>query len=151
MSLPLNSKVWIYASKRPITTNEQEKLTLVFQDFISDWESHGKKLNGKIEIVDDFFVVVAAEDDGNMCGRAQDAQVRLMKAIDEEFNLGLMDRMKLNYQKNAGEIECLSMEEARLKKLEDDTVIFDTMVNSLSAFQESFKKTLKDSWYKRVI
>lgn len=150
IDFPENSKLWIYGAKRPIKPSEQQVLKGVFQDFVAGWESHGAKLNGSIQIVDDYFVVVAAEDDGNMCGRAQDAQVRLMKDIDEEFKLGLLDRMKLLYLGKDG-INSVSISEAKELALEPNTIVFDTMVNSPEGFHNEFKKELSSSWCARLI
>ncbi len=150
IDFPKNSKLWIYGSKRPIKTSEKQVLKGVFNDFVAGWESHGAKLNGSIQIVDDHFIVVAAEDDGNMCGRAQDAQVRLMKEVDEEFNLGLLDRMKLLYLTDEG-IEAVSISKAKELALAPSTIVFDTMVNSPEGFQNEFKKELSSSWYARLI
>jgi hypothetical protein len=150
INFPENSKLWIYGAKRPIETSEQQVLKGVFNDFVAGWESHGARLNGSIQIVDDYFVVVAAEDDGNMCGRAQDAQVRLMKEIDEEFDLGLLDRMKLLYLSSDG-IKSLSISDAKGLGLSGDTIVFDTMVNSPEGFKNGFKKELQSSWYAKLI
>ncbi len=72
-----------------------------------------------------------------------------MKALDQEFELGLFDRMKASFVDN-GEIKTVKLQDFR-KGLREGTIsrdieVFDFSKNSYVAFLSDFLLPLKKSW-----
>jgi hypothetical protein len=93
-----NNKVWIYISNYSIDQLLHNNLNKKFNDFFVDWKSHGEKIKGEFKVIDNYIIALTATViNGSMCGRAVDAQVRLMKELDQEFQLDLLNRNKMAY------------------------------------------------------
>ena len=94
------SRIWIYISPQKIDNNTQNNISLLFEDFVEDWKSHGQNVNGQLKFIKENLLVVGADYFSNgMCGRAVDAQVRFINKITEEFNLDLLNRTNIAFVK----------------------------------------------------
>ena len=94
------SKIWLYISPVSIDSVTKKNISSLFKDFVDDWKSHGKPVNGQLKFIKDNLLVVGADyfPDG-MCGRAVDAQVRFINQINERFNLDLLNRTNIAFVK----------------------------------------------------
>tara|TARA_Y100000385_G_scaffold137430_1_gene142833 strand:+ start:163 stop:636 length:474 start_codon:yes stop_codon:yes gene_type:complete len=99
-SLDPQSKIWFYISSEKIDGVTQNKISLLFKDFVDGWKSHGQSVNGQLKFIKDKLLIVGADYFPNgMCGRAVDAQVRFINQINEEFNLDLLNRTNIAFVK----------------------------------------------------
>ena len=82
-------------------------------------------------------------------GCSIDALGRVMKEIDQEFQLGLFDRMKASFVEN-GELKTMKLQDFRkgLKEgeISKDIEVFDFSKNTYVAFLSGFLLPLKRSW-----
>ena len=96
-----NSKAWVYISSIKIDNNLLSILNNRFKNFFVDWKSHGQLIEGEYKVINDYIIVIGAGvNNGDMCGRAVDAQVRFVKELDEHLNLDLLNRNKIAFQLN---------------------------------------------------
>ena len=96
-----NSKAWVYISSIKIDDNLLSILNNRFKNFFVDWKSHGQLIEGEYKVINDYIIVIGAGvNNGDMCGRAVDAQVRFVKELDEHLNLDLLNRNKIAFQLN---------------------------------------------------
>ena len=96
-----NSKAWVYISSQKIDDNLLSFLNNRFKEFFSEWKSHGQLIEGKYKVINDYIIVIGAGvSNGDMCGRAVDAQVRFVKELDEQLNLDLLNRSKIAFNIN---------------------------------------------------
>ena len=80
---PETAKAWIYQANRVLDDDEVNYARVVVDEFIANWESHGKLLKGTFELFHNLFIVLFVDEDGDrMCGRAQDVSLKLMKELD---------------------------------------------------------------------
>jgi len=149
-SMNPSSKIWVYTSKSNINEDNAKIINLFAETFINQWESHGNKVNGNIEIVDDYFIVVAADEEcDTMCGRAKDAIFRLIKEIEFETDLIFTDRMTVAL-KIDDKISTSNYNDVK-EKLENDvfpenTKIYNPLITTLKEYNESFIQVISDSW-----
>ena len=72
-----------------------------------------------------------------------------MRELDQEFNLGLFDRMKASFVEN-GEIKTMKLQDFRkgLKEgaISHDIEVFDFSKNTYIAFLSDFLLPLNKSW-----
>ncbi len=144
------SKTWCYTSNKPFTNNQIQTIEHIANAFLDQWESHGKKVKGAIQVVNNQFIVIMADPCGeDMCGRAQDASVRLIKELENELGLILMDRANVAIESN-GRIEVKSFVDIRNEiannTLSEDTLFYDGLINKKEDFEKSWKKPIKGSW-----
>lgn len=153
--LPDNARVWVYQSNRELTEQEVTNILAVGEFFLNGWESHGNKLQGAVEVFENRFVAVFGYDsDDNMCGRAGDAAIRFAKQLDEELQVGLMDRMQVAFIAN-GNIEVANINDFRqmLERGEanSDTPVYNNLVQTKGEFESNWKTSVANSWHKQLI
>ena len=89
-----------------------------------------------------------------MCGRAQDAQVNLIKQLEQELKISLLDRMLLAYRDENKLIRVVSMPEfqklVESKSVSDETVVFNNMITLVGEFNK-WEVPASESWHKQLI
>lgn len=152
---PDNAKTWIYQSSRFLDADEINYIKVVLDEFISTWESHGSMLTAAYEVFDNLFIVLFVDEQGDtMCGRAQDASVKIMKELEEQLETTLLDRMVQAYKKD-GKVHIATVNEfSKLiedKEIDENTIVFNHTVTNKKDFDEKWEVPLKDSWHKQLL
>src|ERR1700712_6124517 len=88
-----NSKVWIYQSSRLFLISEAFEIEDLLKDFTTNWKSHGTPVKGYGNLFfGQFIVLMADETASGVSGCSTDSSVRLIKTIEEKFNVNMFDR-----------------------------------------------------------
>ena len=156
LEYPDNAKAWVYQSNRHFDKDEIDYLKVQLDDFVSDWESHGQSLKGTTEIFYNLFVVFFVDEQGdNMCGRAQDASVNLMKRLEEELEVTFLDRMVQSYKKGEEEVVVVRMADYETlledNKIDENTIVFNNMITTKFDFDHHWEVPMKESWHNQLI
>ncbi|MBU4539007.1 MAG: hypothetical protein L6264_04035 [Weeksellaceae bacterium] len=143
-------RVIIYPASRPFTPKESKVITEKLYDFLATWAAHGKPLSSSFKIEKNQFIVVCVDEEKEAAsGCSIDSLGGIMKEIDQEFQLGLFDRMKASFVEN-GEIKTMKLQGFRKALKEGDVPmdieVFDFSKNSYVAFLSDFLLPLKRSW-----
>lgn len=143
-------RVIIYPASRPFTTKESKVITEKLYDFLATWAAHGKPLSSSFKIEKNQFIIVCVDEDVEAAsGCSIDALGGLMREVDQEFQLGLFDRMKASFVEN-GEIKTMKLQDFRngLKTggISKDIEVFDFSKNTYVAFLSDFLLPLRRSW-----
>lgn len=154
-NLPDSSRVWVYQGNRSFTPTEMVALKGRLNEFEKGWEAHGTKLNSAIEIFyDQFIVVFVDEAPQEATGCSIDKSVALIKSIENEFEIALLDRMNLVY-KSEEELINLRMSDFQEKVksgiINEDTIVFNNLVETKSDFISNWETAAKNSWHKNMI
>jgi hypothetical protein len=143
-------RVIIYPASRTFTSKESKVITEKLYDFLSTWAVHGKPLSSSFKIEKNQFIVVCVDEEKEAAsGCSIDALGTVMREIDQEFQLGLFERMKATFMQD-GETQTLKLQDFRngLKNgtISQDIEVFDFSKNSYMAFLSDFLLPLKRSW-----
>ena len=143
-------RIIIYPASRPFTAKESKIITEKIFDFLGTWAAHGKPLSASFKIEKNQFIVIAVDEEKEVAsGCSIDALSGVMRQLDQEFSLGLFDRMKASFVEN-GEIKTMKLQDFR-KGLKDGTIskeieVFDFSKDTYVAFLSDFLLPLKRSW-----
>lgn len=152
---PDNAKVWVYQSNRHFNEDEKQHIQIRLDDFIDGWESHGNMVKATFTILFDAFIVLFADEQGDrLCGRAQDASVQLMKELEQELELSLLDRMNQSYKEDEKAILVKLSDFETLyndHKINDDTIVFNNTVTTKKEFKNQWELPLKNIWHKQLV
>jgi hypothetical protein len=149
-SFSSESKIWIYQSNRPFSLIEKKEAAGLLQAFTNNWLSHGKKVKGfGIILFNQFIILAADESASSVSGCSTDSSVRLMKEIEQKFNIHLFDRQKLAFLSN-GEIKIIPVNEFP-KALDQgvlapDTIYFNNLVDTLEKLKNNWIIRTDQSW-----
>ena len=143
-------RVIIYPASRPLVTVEAKKITEKLYDFLSNWAAHGKPLSSSFKIEKNQFIIICVDEEKEMAsGCSIDALGKVMREIDEEYTLGLFDRMKASFVEN-GEVKTLKLIDFKTKlrngELSNDIQVFDFSKNTYLDFLSHFLLPLEKSW-----
>ena len=143
-------KVIIYPASRSFTPKESKVITEKLFDFLATWAAHGKPLSSHFKIEKNQFIVVCVDEDVEAAsGCSIDALGGVMKEIDQEFQLGLFDRMKATFVEN-GEVKTLKLQDFRSGlrngEISKDIEVYDFSKNTYVAFLSDFLLPLRRSW-----
>src|SRR5690606_6352455 len=143
-------RVIIYPASRPFTPKESKIITEKLYDFLATWAAHGKPLSSSFKIEKNQFIVVCVDEEKEAAsGCSIDSLGGVMRELDQEFSLGLFDRMKASFVEN-GEIKTMKLQYFR-KGLREGTIstqieVFDFSKNTYIAFLSDFLLPLNKSW-----
>lgn len=137
-----DSKVWVYASNRELTTSEVEQINKEIIIFINNWAAHGDSLYGSGKVLHNRFVVLAVDESQvNASGCSIDTSVQFIKALGQEFNVDFMDRINLTVEKD-GVYNRVHISDIKEHK---DSHVFNPMITKLAELDSSWKVKVADS------
>lgn len=92
------SRVWVYQSSRLFPFSELFELEDMLTNFIAGWNSHGSPVKGYANLFfGQFIVLMADETQTGLGGCSTDTSIRLIKSIEEKFNVELLNRQMLAF------------------------------------------------------
>lgn len=140
--LPGNSRVWIYSSNRPFDGTESNFIQESINEFIDSWAAHGKGLRAEGKLIEDRFIVIAADESMvSASGCSIDSSVRFIKGLQDQLNNNFFDRLKLTIT-NGQELR-----QIHISNLTDfpDWYLYDPMIADLETFRNAFLKPVSES------
>ena len=153
--LSLMSRVWIYQSNRAFTDSETSALNHELQNFVSDWTAHSQTLYAAGDVLFNRFVILAVDEmQQGATGCSIDTSIHFIKHLEKENDIKLFDRMLFSYWDKETVHTIPSKELSELYKnkiINDDTLMFDNLVQNLNGLQTNWLKPLADSWHKRFV
>lgn len=152
---PEDSMVWVYQSDHFFTASEKEAIQNKVSNFLQKWDSHGHPVKGSYAIIEDAFIVIAADGQGTqLCGRAQSASIFMITELEQELGIKLLDRTNQTYKSN-GTIKFVALNDFKSLyqqgAINEDTLVFDNTVINKKDFDNKWQVALKDSWHKRFV
>ncbi len=150
-----NSRVWIYQSNRQFAATEALQIENILQDFCKEWNSHGSAVKGYANLFfGQFIIFMADESQTTVGGCSTDSTMRLIKSIENDFQVQLTDRLQLAFIIKEN-IHLLLLEEINLA-LEDtfitsDTLYFNNTILTKKDLMTNWIIPVKKSWLAKRI
>ena len=145
-----NSRVWIYQSSRMFLISEALQLEDMLTQFVADWNSHGAAVKGFASLFfGQFIILIADETATGVSGCSTDSSVRLIKSIEDKFNVQLLDRQTLAFVvKDKIQLLPLNQLEYAFENnfISADTVYFNNTVLRKKEMLEKWIIPIKESW-----
>jgi hypothetical protein len=147
---PDNSKVWIYQSSRLFNMQEALQLEDMLNGFTASWQTHGTPVKGFATLFfGRFIILMADETEAGVSGCSTDSSVRLIKQIENQFDVSLFDRQMLAFIIK-GKMELLPMSQLNYAMengfISADTIYFNNLVLTKKELIEKWMIPVKDSW-----
>jgi hypothetical protein len=151
--LPPHSRIWIYQASRPLTTAEVEALQPVLTQFVTEWTSHGQRLQASAQVFHHQFLVIANDEDVNSpSGCSIDASVRFVKQLEQQLNISFFDRTQLAFlQQDKVVVVPLKALKAEVGAgaLTPETLYFDNTVSTAGQLQQAWPRRAQETWLSR--
>lgn len=148
--LSSTAKVWVYQSNRSFNQQELQRIEEILTDFISKWDSHGNQLKASFEIRNALFIIIAVDQTYGMAsGCSIDKSVAVIKEIEKEFNISLLDRSLIAYQNN-NVISSVKFTDIRKMisegNIKPETIIFNNLVGNVEELNSRWELPAAESW-----
>ncbi|MFD2160960.1 ABC transporter ATPase [Paradesertivirga mongoliensis] len=154
MEISKRSRVWIYQSNRPFSSQEEQHINEKLGAFLSQWEAHGNKLTAKATIYYNRFIVLMVDEElAGATGCSIDKSVNLMKQLEQELNISLFDRFNIAYRDASGVASCDRGEFEKLiteGKVTKGTIVFNNLVQTVDEFEQHWEVPFKLSWHEKL-
>jgi hypothetical protein len=155
LKLKETSRVWVYQSSKMLSEKEVVVLQSQLNAFVKDWTAHSQQLSASSDILFNRFIILAVdESQAGASGCSIDKSVHFLQSIENQYVMTLFDRLTFAYL-DGNEVKTASSNDFKQLYTEgvvsDETLVFDNMVNTVSALKSSWIKPLKESWHKRFV
>jgi hypothetical protein len=144
------SRVWIYQSSRIFSIGEALEIEDMLKEFVEKWQSHGAKVKGYANLLfGQFIVIMADETAAGVSGCSTDSSVRLIKVIEEKFQVEMFDRQNLAFiVKDKVQLLPLSQLKYAVENsfIDGDTLYFNNLVQTKDELENNWMIPVKRSW-----
>lgn len=154
MQFSENSRVWIYQSDKELTAEQTQKLQQQLNNFTENWTAHNHQLKAAAMVkYNRFIMLLVDESQAGATGCSIDKSVHLMKQLEQEYHINLFDRFNLAYRTDSGIASAPRAQFEELIKsgvIDENTIVFNNMVQTLADLQTKWEVPLNDSWHMQL-
>ncbi|MFI5128470.1 MAG: hypothetical protein ACHQFX_00705 [Chitinophagales bacterium] len=150
-----DSRVWIYQCNRLFSVTEALEIEELLKEFTMQWKSHGTPVKGEAHLFfGQFIVLIADETATGVSGCSTDSSVRLIKDIDQRFDVNMFDRTTLAFFVE-DKVQLLPMSQLQYAFdngfINAETLYFNNLVQSKEELESKWIVPIKDSWLRSRI
>jgi hypothetical protein len=155
--MPDTAKVWVYQANRSFTQEEVWDISDILENFVNQWKSHQREVKGFGSLYYRRFLVLMADEAAtDVSGCSIDSSVKLIKELEQAYDLNFFDRMKVCYKitnELIGSFPISNLQEMLERgKIHEETIVFNNLVYTKKSFEEDWQISFKNSpYYKLVI
>ena len=155
-SLSEEARLWVYPVDKRLTSSETASIMASLDNFINNWQSHGRKVTAEATILLDRFIVLGAEiPEAEISGCGIDASVHAIDSIGKQSGFSLLTGLTVFYRGDEDAILHASRSEFRSKvrsgEINGETLVFDPSITEISQLHTGlFERPAKDSWHATV-
>ena len=148
-----HSRVWVYQSERAFTETETSQINETLIEFTTQWSSHGAKIKGFGKVFFNQFILLMADETAyEVSGCSTDSSVRVIKKIEEDFQVSLFNRQLLAFMID-DKIQLIPLAEAKnayeTNTIHAETLYFNNTILHKKEFEENWIIALKNSWLQK--
>jgi hypothetical protein len=150
-NLPGHSRVWIFASNKLLSEAEIQDVSMLMNSFTAQWQSHGTQLIAAFELIHDSILIVAVDESVEPpSGCSIDKVFRLLNQTNIDFF-----QRTLVWIPFCNSAKIITQEQAILQykngDLNQESLVVNTLVDTLIQAREQLYIPLKDSWIAQKI
>lgn len=150
----MTERVWIYVISKELSNEQLQMLSENCKNFVAGWTAHEIKLAASFEIFKKRLLIFKVDESAyNASGCSIDKLQRFVKEQEIHFNIELLNRLLVVYDKNEEPIVIHSSKITELLQsgeITGDTLIYDNTINTSLQWAE-WKKPLKNTWLAKYV
>ena len=149
------SRVWVYQSSRLFSLSEAFDIEDLLKEFTEQWKSHGTPVKGAGYLFFGQFIILMADERATgVSGCSTDSSVRLIKDIEQRFNVNMFDRTMLTFALK-DKIQLLPLSQLQYAVdngfINADTLYFNNLVQTKEELETKWIIPVRDSWLAKRI
>ena len=149
--LPDDARLWVFASDRPLSSDEARTLLLEVDSFLAGWKAHGAPLRSAREWRDDRFLVIGVDPTVEQAsGCSIDGLFRGLRSLETALGTTLVGGGRVFYRDTLGAPQVASRgavpELAAAGVISRDTRVFDTALTDAGSYRDRFETPARETW-----
>lgn len=152
--LPDASSVWIFAAPAGVHPEQASRIREAVPAFLDNWTAHGSPVPSSWKMVDDRFVLIAADERQSPSGCSIDALYRFMRDLGNDLGVDFLDSHQIYYSEE-GTVRAVSRDQFRSLaeegEVDGNTEVIDPSVDTLGAWRSGFRRPASESWHSRML
>jgi len=145
-----DARVWVFQSILPMRTQQKESLLNFMNQFCTQWQSHGNELMAGYRIERGHFLIVGVDESNkDASGCSIDKLFQGLNEWQTVQGLDFFDRKFVAFIENDQvKFETIQHVKSNYKSgnFSDNTLIFNTLTNTKTQFNNSFVQPISESW-----
>lgn len=150
-----SSRVWVYQSSRLFSLGEAFEIEKMLEEFVESWQSHGTPVKGYANLFYGQFIILMADETATgVSGCSTDSSVRIIKTIEQRFNVKMFDRLNLAFLiKDKVQLLPLSQLQYAVDNsfITAGTIYFNNTVLTKRELLENWQIPIEKSWLAKKI
>ena len=148
-TLPDSSRIWLYASEKALTTDQQNHILTYIAEHLKGWNAHKVPLTAGVTILENHFIVIALDENKNgASGCSIDTLQKTIQELEKDLSIALMKR--LNVFCKIGEIIKVIPSFKLGFIANEDTLFYDLTIQRKEELS-NYLKPIKDGWAKSYL
>ena len=148
-TIPEESRIWIYASPRKLSNDQQNYITNFLSTHIQNWEAHKVPLTAAVTILENHFIVIALDEGINTAsGCSIDTLQHKIQELEQYLSVSLTNRLNI-FCLLDGMIDCVSS--SKLSDIADKETLFYDLTIQKKSDLNSYLKPIKEGWCSRLV
>jgi len=148
-TLPQESRIWIYASEKTLTTDQQEYIINYIAKHLKSWNAHKQPLTAGVTILENHFIVIALDENKNgASGCSIDTLQKTIQELEKDLSITLMNR--LNVFCKIGEVIKVIPSFKLGVIANKDTLFYDLTIQRKEELSK-YLKPIKEGWPKSYL
>ena len=150
-----NARVWVYQSDRAFSDEEVTAIKSKMAEFTGAWTAHDNRLTSGGDVLYKHFIIFGVDESfASASGCSIDKSVNFVKQVEEEYKVDMFNRMCFAYMVD-GDVKTAHREAFGAAyaagDINDQTTVFNNLVNTNEALAASWQVALGDSWHKNMV
>ena len=148
-TLPEEARIWIYASEKALTTEQQSHILNYIAEHLKGWNAHKVPLTAGVTILENHFIVVALDEGKNgASGCSIDTLQKTIQELEKELSISLMNRLNVFYRID-NKIQCIPS--FKLGSVANaDTPFYDLTILKKSDLN-TYLKPISEGWCTHLV
>jgi len=144
------SRVWVFGAASPLDEGQRRTIEASLREFLRTWKAHGQPLRAAVEVRDQRFIIIAADDAADPSGCSIDSLFGRISSF-QKMGANLLDSTLVFYRAGGGEVR--SVDRPTFRKLVTSgeinatTRIFDLTAATLADVRSGLEKKASESWH----
>ena len=148
-------KIWIYTLSKQLSAEQETELATRCQNFVSSWTAHEVSLDASYELYKHRLLIFKVDEANyNASGCSIDKQLRLVKELEQEFSLELLNRLLVAYETNDQINVAKNNRIAELLEngiITANTLVFDNTITDAEDLKTNWKKPLSQTYLAKYL
>jgi hypothetical protein len=154
-AMPAAARVWVFGAAAPITGAARDALFAAVDEHLSHWKAHGTPLVCARDWRDDQFLAVAVDEAATgASGCSINGLFRALTRLEPTLGTTMVDSGAVYWRAADGHVARATRPEFRAAAaggaVTADTPVFDTTVNTVSAWRAAFERPVRESWHAKL-